>query len=341
MSLRTLVKQKKQEARLTHPAASYSSTGKLTCLDCSVPIKHEALFASHLASKQHRTNAQARAAQLQAQAQHKRTREEAAAAAAVVDYGSSDEERDTMQEDEAPERKRARLDEAAEPVASTSALPADFFADPSQAPLPSAPSPEPESAAAAEEDDDWLAFQRDVLGPATAASAPAVFNNTSTATIFAEPVLYGDSNEEKAEAEEEAGEPAQPEETEAEKAARLAQEEREELYSRIEECVRSLDSSRLTLTLIQGGTRTTRSGRAGRSDEEAIGERERREGNAAGSSTADDQDGPEGSEGEEAGYESGLMSTCTSLRGLSLHSRCVACLCAAGLGRRRRAVCRS
>jgi zinc finger protein 830 len=236
MSLRALVQQKKAAARLDHPLASYSSSGKLSCLACSIPIKHDALFAAHLASKQHRINAQARA---QGQAQAKRAREQEAAAAtlAPVDYEGSSDEDDG--DDGERERKRQRTDG---PEVSSS-LPADFFADPSQAPAPSAPSRSPSPTAPAapveEEDDDWLAFERDVLGPSTskiASTAPATLNSAGV-TITAEPVLYGETEEDKPAGEAEEADDGPPPETDAERVARLDLEEREELMSRIEECV--------------------------------------------------------------------------------------------------------
>ena len=243
MSLRSLVAQKKAQTRLDHPLANYTAGGKLYCLACSTPIKHEALFAAHLASKQHRRTAQARA-QAQAQAQAKRAREEVVEDDDEEDKEVDDEVKEVTPEapvaEEDRERKRPRL-----AAAGPGALPADFFADPSQAPslVPASPSrSDTPDAAAAGEDDDWLEFARDVLGPTastsqSAAPAPAV---DTRATIFAEPVLYGDDEEAKEGAADDTADDGPPPETDAERRARLDLDEREELLSRIEECVRGL-----------------------------------------------------------------------------------------------------
>lgn len=220
-SLRAALKTGKASARLQHPYAHYSSSGALSCRLCpGVPVKHEALFASHVASKGHRV--QALKAE-QAEADRKRAREESEAA------------RDA---------KRARTDEAdnaGEEEADPNALPADFFADPSQAPVPAPKSRSPSPAAVApaeeEEDEDWLAFERDVIQPVEATAEREVPSiEDARFTITAAPVAYNVAGELDAPPEVEEEETV--EETPEERQERLLREEAEEMMSRLEECVR-------------------------------------------------------------------------------------------------------
>ena len=77
--VRALLKAKRQEARITHPLASYSAAGQLRCAACGTAVKHASAWEGHVGSKAHRTNAarlrqeQARAAQRE---QEEREREE-------------------------------------------------------------------------------------------------------------------------------------------------------------------------------------------------------------------------------------------------------------------------
>jgi zinc finger protein 830 len=54
--VRALLKAKRQEARITHPFASYSSTGQLRCKLCNTLVKHTSAWQGHLGSKLHRNN---------------------------------------------------------------------------------------------------------------------------------------------------------------------------------------------------------------------------------------------------------------------------------------------
>ncbi|ORY52192.1 hypothetical protein BCR35DRAFT_310666 [Leucosporidium creatinivorum] len=222
-SLKQLMKAKKAEARLNHPQAHYNDRGQLSCLLCSVPIKQASLFAPHLVSKGHRVNVQ----------------KQAAAEASSSSNGKRKREGD----DEAGS-KRAREegdDEDDEPSAAGDerALPADFFADPSQAPAPAAVEEEEpavsEQAEEVEDDPEWAAFEASLAAGPT---APPPTKSTASATIFAAPVQYefgAPKVAEEGEGEGEQEEEEEQEETEEEKAARIDQEEREEIMSRIEE----------------------------------------------------------------------------------------------------------
>ena len=55
--VRALLKAKRQEARITHPLASYTSAGQLRCIACGTAVKHASAWEGHIGSKAHRTNA--------------------------------------------------------------------------------------------------------------------------------------------------------------------------------------------------------------------------------------------------------------------------------------------
>ena len=54
--VRALLKAKRQEARITHPYAAYSSSGQLRCAVCGTAVKQASMWAGHLGSKAHRVN---------------------------------------------------------------------------------------------------------------------------------------------------------------------------------------------------------------------------------------------------------------------------------------------
>jgi zinc finger protein 830 len=51
--VRSLLRSERAARRIVHPHLSYSATGMLICLVCSIQIKSEALWDSHLRSEQH------------------------------------------------------------------------------------------------------------------------------------------------------------------------------------------------------------------------------------------------------------------------------------------------
>ncbi|GAA6006700.1 uncharacterized protein JCM10292_003459 [Rhodotorula paludigena] len=245
-SLKSLMQAKKASTtsqRITAPFADYSRrTNALSCSLCQLPVKHESLWGAHTQSKGHRVAVQRfEAEQQQAAAQAKK--------------------RKLDSPDDAPS-KRARDDDPPQ----EGALPAGFFANPSEAPAPRAPSPAPApvaaaaagggsgatttAAAAAADDPDWAAFEAFLAddstpaplpGSSSSAPAPATGRKTASATIRAQPVRFefgapvvaaeGEEVPEGGEEEEEEKE----QETEEEKAEREAREEREEMMARLEE----------------------------------------------------------------------------------------------------------
>ncbi|KAI0723669.1 hypothetical protein C8Q72DRAFT_787196 [Fomitopsis betulina] len=168
---RSLLRAKRQEVRVNHPLAAYTSSGQLRCLACGIGIKQGTSWEGHIGSKPHRTSAarlreeeqrQAQAEELQRQ---KRKAEEEA--------------------DEEAEAKRRRVEEDDErPVGG---FPADFFSDSSRAPPPPSEDEDEEVAAptasAGAVDEEWERFQAAVV------NAPDVHETYERATIMAEPML--------------------------------------------------------------------------------------------------------------------------------------------------------
>ena len=81
--VRALLKAKRQEARITHPYASYTASGQLRCIACGTPVKQASMWEGHIGSKAHRTavmkmKAREEAEALQTQAQAKRKQSEEA-----------------------------------------------------------------------------------------------------------------------------------------------------------------------------------------------------------------------------------------------------------------------
>ncbi|KAF8326508.1 hypothetical protein F5887DRAFT_879334 [Amanita rubescens] len=53
---RTLLRAKRQEARISHRYAAYNPSGQLRCTACGIAIKHASAWEGHLGSKAHRTS---------------------------------------------------------------------------------------------------------------------------------------------------------------------------------------------------------------------------------------------------------------------------------------------
>ncbi|TCD62889.1 hypothetical protein EIP91_006246 [Steccherinum ochraceum] len=191
--VRALLKAKRQEARVNHPLASYSSTGQLRCIACGTVVKQAAAWNGHVGSKAHRTNAaKLREAE---QARQLQAEEEIAQAKRKSEALEDDEEEDV---DMTPDTKKRRVDldegDASTHETAASGFPADFFSDPTKAPPP--PSDDEDEGAERPADavtqppavdDEWLRFQQAVLAP------PPVdedrMDTFERATVAAEPVL--------------------------------------------------------------------------------------------------------------------------------------------------------
>ncbi|KAJ3997845.1 hypothetical protein F5050DRAFT_1345901 [Lentinula boryana] len=191
--VRALLKAKRQEARITHPLASYNQSGQLRCTACGTIVKHASAWEGHLGSKIHRTNV-ARLKEQERAKEEQRLREEKEEQERILRGKRKAEQDDVaMQEEETSSEtatKKPRL------VESSNGFPADFFSDPSRAiPLTSGDfDDEVDQPALATEvapttiskeplDLEWERFQREVV------NAPDYKETYENATIFAEPVM--------------------------------------------------------------------------------------------------------------------------------------------------------
>ncbi|KAL6307510.1 hypothetical protein BKA93DRAFT_823264 [Sparassis latifolia] len=181
--VRALLKAKRQEIHVNHPLASYTSSGQLRCIACSTIVKQSSSWDGHVGSKAHRTNAarlkeQQRLREIQEESERKRR-------AAEKDEEETVSKRQKVQEedsedDEAPSHPRA-------------GFPADFFSDPSRAPLPPPSDDESDEVALTVDapvdavDLEWRRFQEAVL------NAPDEREAYERATVVAEPVLAVES----------------------------------------------------------------------------------------------------------------------------------------------------
>ncbi|KAJ7726056.1 hypothetical protein DFH07DRAFT_246031 [Mycena maculata] len=184
--VRALLKAKRQEVQIDHPLASYSN-GQLRCVACG-PVKHASAWQGHLGSKLHRTTvARLKEEERLREAQRIKQEEEEQH---VSHAKRKAEEQDS---DSDMESKRRKLEDP------SSQFPADFFSDPSRAPLPpqsddeededKPPAIQPVSAPATSMDAEWERFQRDVVN---ATDHRETYEN---ATIMAEPVFASETPE--------------------------------------------------------------------------------------------------------------------------------------------------
>ncbi|BGP27778.1 hypothetical protein Rt10032_c13g5122 [Rhodotorula toruloides] len=226
-SLKSMMAAKKAQQRITAPHAKYTQRGQLQCGLCNLPLKHESLWGAHVQSKTHRVNVQ------------KLEAEQAAAAAERASSKRKRDDADVSDDEEGTKRVREEED------GSRGGLPADFFADPAEAPAPRAKSPPPIAGAstttAAEEDPDWAEFEAYLASapdPALASTAAPSARTTASATISAAPVRYefgAPVVEDDGAGQENADEEGEQEETEEERREREEREEREEMMARLEE----------------------------------------------------------------------------------------------------------
>lgn len=114
--VRALLKAKRQEARVTHPYATYNASGALRCAACGAAVKFASAWEGHLGSKAHRVAVASLKAKEEAEASRKRNTEE------------QSEDADAQMEDPPAKRQRTEERELA------AGFPTDFFSDPSRAP---------------------------------------------------------------------------------------------------------------------------------------------------------------------------------------------------------------
>ncbi|KAF8440275.1 hypothetical protein L210DRAFT_894055 [Boletus edulis BED1] len=194
--VRSLLKAKRQEIRIDHPLASYTSSGQLRCTVCETNIKHPSAWDGHLGSKAHRTNA-VRIREEERRRKELEMEEEAKRLKRKVLEDDMDEDTDAT----TSTAKKSRITPTPQP--STSGLPLDFFSDPSRAPLSSRNDSDDEEETGATAattqptigggdsalDQEWIQFQQSLINPP---DAGATYDR---ATIFAEPELVSDPTE--------------------------------------------------------------------------------------------------------------------------------------------------
>ncbi|GAA5993892.1 hypothetical protein JCM5350_000111 [Sporobolomyces pararoseus] len=222
-SLKSLMKAKKESSRISHPHAKYSSSGQLSCSLCGSQLKSEAIWGSHLVSKQHRVNVQKVERQQQQLAEQK-------AAAQAVSSSTGKRKSRSPSPSSPSSSKRPRSGDS-----PPSNLPSDFYT--SQEPVPSTSTAVPVQPALEEEEDPSI---DEFLSTLSAEPSTTTGANSASATISAAPVKFefgapkiraeGEENEEgEGDEEEEQGE------TEEERKEREEREEREEMMARLEE----------------------------------------------------------------------------------------------------------
>lgn len=266
--LRRLMKERTQSKRISHPNAKYTSSGQLLCSLCSVPVKSEVLWPSHLTSKIHRNNVriakeaeEAQSLQAGAGSESSHRGHKRAPDGLEIDDDPQDDEREgrpSGEESRAAGRvgdvKRQKLSQddgalSTDAGPADSSLPPGFFDDATQQPEAAKPTSSDgrqinaKEVGQEDEDEEWAAFEAVLARPdeavPEASTSSAIPAFSASATITGQEVMYdgqdgGEGEDAGAGDEEDVADEEQggiPEETEEERRER---EEREELMERIE-----------------------------------------------------------------------------------------------------------
>lgn len=202
--VRALLKAKRQEARITHPLASYNQSGQLRCVACGTLVKHASAWEGHIGSKAHRTNVARR--KVEEKEREEQQLKEQQLQQEQMSRGkrkAEEQSSDSSDESDEAETKRRKVDVGRLKAKSTG-FPADFFSDPSQAPLPpqsdeeddegmpednAAKPPPPPAAPPSAIDLEYEKFQRELL------NGPDFQETYERATVIAEPDLVPESTE--------------------------------------------------------------------------------------------------------------------------------------------------
>ncbi|KAJ2958882.1 hypothetical protein NQZ79_g5583 [Umbelopsis isabellina] len=116
--------ERKTTKQIQHPLAKYDTQGRLTCILCTIPIKNEAVWPSHLSSATHKQTV-AKLKQLKEAPQsrpkdnastgQRRKVSERESATTLVGYGGDSDEEDEEEDDEqtGQQAKRQRLEKDA------------------------------------------------------------------------------------------------------------------------------------------------------------------------------------------------------------------------------------
>ena len=223
---RALLRAARKERRVTHPHASYTSTGNLLCNLCECPIKSPAAWAAHLHSTGHTLRL---------------SREQDAAIARKADVGNGKKRKAggpaDGEDSDGEDRKRMKGLETG-PVAAAS-QPATVGAESATVPAP-APTPAPQQSAKDEEADlDALEADLAALERETRANAGVVSNTISAPALSAEDIAAQAREEQSAQR----GRRDIEQEEEREEAARALEEEFAEMQT-LENRVKKLREKR-------------------------------------------------------------------------------------------------
>ena len=194
--VRALLKAKRQEARIQHPYAYYTSTGQLRCTVCEMVIKLASSWAGHVGSKAHRENVMKQRVTQAADQQ-----EEAIRSTGKRKVGEDDglDGEDVPPASDSKKRKVTPEGPLKSTPEHSSAFPSNFFSDPSRVPIHPVdddPSDEdegdpvqmPPRTADNHIDLEWQRFQQEMLTPAPT-STDQRHQAFKRATVFAEPEL--------------------------------------------------------------------------------------------------------------------------------------------------------
>lgn len=254
--VRALLKAKRQEARITHPLASYNQAGQLRCVACGTLVKHASAWEGHLGSKIHRTNV-ARLKEEKAREEQVLKEKQQQEEVARGKRKAEEQSLDSSEESDETDSKRRKVD-VAKPKAKSSGFPADFFSDPSRAPLPpesdeeedaedDAPNPPPPAAPPSVIDLEYEKFQRELL------NGPDFQETYERATVMAEPELVPESMEGLPVQEGENGQGSDLAQKQNEEASRRQkeQDERELIMDRLLEEERAQEEADMKVTMMK------------------------------------------------------------------------------------------
>jgi len=133
-NIRALLKAKRQEARVTHPLASYSSSGQLRCIACSTTIKQASVWDGHVASKAHRVNVMKMKEEQTCETSQPGEAEHVLSGTPKRKAVEEEEEETIVTHDKTLKKQRLEESTASEKSQLNSGFPTNFFSDPSRAP---------------------------------------------------------------------------------------------------------------------------------------------------------------------------------------------------------------
>jgi len=264
--VRALLKAKRLEtqARVSHPLASYTSSGQLRCTICGIAVKQ---WEGHIGSKAHRVKF----------AEEKKRESERAAPQheqSPIVRGKRKADPGAEQSGEDEDHKKRRMGDVEKPNA-IGAFPADFFSDPSRAPPPAladedgdedvADSKPPPPQSASEIDAEYAAFQLS-LSPSTSSTRTRDPETYQNATVFAEPVLASSDPEgfpARAAAESDDIEEVK-EESEEDKRRRNEREDRELIMDRLMDEERAQEEADMKVTAMKARLEALKRAREGK-----------------------------------------------------------------------------